>query len=193
MEPFVLEEKHYSVPGGPWSQQTHNAECDAHKKYARLATKGILEIGVLDGYTSRILLEASLGVRVYGIDPLIPDSMNPGMVGNLANIQAIMNHYPKYTFIKDYSFNVSPSWEKPLDYIFIDGSHEYDEVKRDFMEWCPLLSPGGYISLHDSAYGRGGTEHWPGPSQLAMEILTAGELIYLETVGDLTVFKKPEK
>jgi predicted O-methyltransferase YrrM len=40
---------------------------------------------------------------------------------------------------------------EPLDFLFIDGDHTYDGVKRDFEDYGPLVRPGGLIALHDIA------------------------------------------
>lgn len=45
---------------------------------------------------------------------------------------------------------------KPLDYLFIDGDHTYDGVKRDFELYGPLVRGGGIIAFHDIV------EHLPG-------------------------------
>ena len=36
-----------------------------------------------------------------------------------------------------------------FDFIFIDGDHSYDGVRRDFELYKSLLSPRGYIGFHD--------------------------------------------
>lgn len=38
-----------------------------------------------------------------------------------------------------------------LDYLFIDGDHKYEGVKRDFELYAPLVRKGGLIALHDIA------------------------------------------
>lgn len=38
---------------------------------------------------------------------------------------------------------------QPLDYLFIDGDHTYEGVKRDFELYAPLVRQGGIIALHD--------------------------------------------
>jgi predicted O-methyltransferase YrrM len=37
----------------------------------------------------------------------------------------------------------------PLDLLFIDGDHSYEGVKADFVNFGPLVRPGGLIVLHD--------------------------------------------
>lgn len=38
---------------------------------------------------------------------------------------------------------------EPLDYLFIDGDHTYDGVKRDFELYAPFVRRGGIIVFHD--------------------------------------------
>jgi predicted O-methyltransferase YrrM len=41
--------------------------------------------------------------------------------------------------------------QRPLDFLFIDGDHRYEGVKRDFEMYRPLVRPGGLIAFHDIA------------------------------------------
>ena len=38
---------------------------------------------------------------------------------------------------------------KKLDFIFLDGDHSYDGVKRDFEMYSPLVRRGGIVAFHD--------------------------------------------
>jgi len=38
---------------------------------------------------------------------------------------------------------------QPLDYLFIDGDHTYEGVRKDFEMYGPLVRRGGVIALHD--------------------------------------------
>ena len=39
-----------------------------------------------------------------------------------------------------------------IDFLFIDGDHSYDGVKRDFEMYGPLVNPSGLIAFHDIDY-----------------------------------------
>jgi predicted O-methyltransferase YrrM len=39
----------------------------------------------------------------------------------------------------------------PIDFLFIDGDHTYEGVKRDFELYSPLVKKGGIIAFHDIA------------------------------------------
>ncbi len=38
---------------------------------------------------------------------------------------------------------------RPVDFLFLDGDHRYEAVKRDFDLYVPLVRPGGIVALHD--------------------------------------------
>ena len=52
-------------------------------------------------------------------------------------------------------------WRKDIGLLWIDGSHEYEDVKRDFLLWELHLKPLGFIAFHD-------VDH-PGPSKVIRE------------------------
>jgi cephalosporin hydroxylase len=39
--------------------------------------------------------------------------------------------------------------DDPIDFLFIDGGHTYQQVKKDFEMYSPLVRDGGIIALHD--------------------------------------------
>jgi len=48
-----------------------------------------------------------------------------------------------------YSQDVVKNWNKLIDFIFIDGSHIYDDVRKDFDGFFPHLKAGGVLAMHD--------------------------------------------
>jgi predicted O-methyltransferase YrrM len=43
-----------------------------------------------------------------------------------------------------------PSGIHDFNFVFIDADHTYEAVKRDYLNWSPLVKPGGWISFHDT-------------------------------------------
>lgn len=50
---------------------------------------------------------------------------------------------------KGNSFEVGRKLKVPLNFAFIDASHLYWSVKRDFLAYGRLIKPGGMIAFHD--------------------------------------------
>lgn len=42
---------------------------------------------------------------------------------------------------------------QPVDYLFIDGDHSYEGVRRDFEMYSPIVARGGLIAFHDIVEG----------------------------------------
>ena len=81
------------------------------------------------------------------------------------------------TPIKKHSLQVASTWDKPIDILFIDGSHEYNDVKADFEAFYPHVKKNGIIAFHDIK-GK-----WDGVIKFWGEVLTAG---YLKDVGKVS-------
>jgi Methyltransferase domain len=168
------------------------AEMDALMRYAGGAKLGIVEIGVLDGCTTREMALVAK-VPIFGIDPLIPDSMDVNLSGSEAIIRKNLSFYKKFTLLKDYSFNLARSFKDPFDFIFIDGDHSYEACLKDFEDWYPLTSNGGFIAFHDSAAVTSqpsAHKGYEGPIRVAEELKKDGRVRYVETVDSITVFQK---
>jgi predicted O-methyltransferase YrrM len=39
----------------------------------------------------------------------------------------------------------------PIDVLLIDGCHSYDQCRRDYLHYAPLVRRGGYVLFHDSS------------------------------------------
>ncbi len=67
--------------------------------------------------------------------------------------------------LRGYSHDVLGGWNefangKAIDFIFIDGSHQYLDVLKDFELSFPLVKNGGWIAFHDVVHT------WPGPESV---------------------------
>jgi len=189
LKTLFISDKNTSIDGIRYGTDT---EVAVLKKYASESKIGIIEIGVLDGKTTKEMGKVA-NVPIYGIDPLIPDSENRRLIGHEKHIINNMAFYPRFIFLKDYSYNIVRNWQYKFDFIFIDGDHKYEAVKKDFIDWFPLLEHNGIIAFHDSAPVTsmpGSFEGWSGPTKLVNELRENRNLKHIETIDTLTIFKK---
>jgi predicted O-methyltransferase YrrM len=54
------------------------------------------------------------------------------------------------------SSQVAKTWDKTIHFLFVDGSHQHEDVLADFNGFFPHLVSGGIVAFHDV------TEGWPG-------------------------------
>jgi cephalosporin hydroxylase len=52
--------------------------------------------------------------------------------------------------------------DRRIDFLFIDGDHSYEGVRRDFELYSPLVRDGGIVALHDIVPGGPGKHGDPG-------------------------------
>jgi predicted O-methyltransferase YrrM len=78
---------------------------------------------------------------------------------------------------------VARIWETPIDLLFIDGSHEYEDVSRDFYTWAAKV-PTGLIAMHDTS------GNWPGVSRFVDELLAAGVWEKIAMADATSVFRR---
>ena len=54
------------------------------------------------------------------------------------------------------SEQAAKEWDgQKIEFLWIDGAHEYDMVKLDFESWNPHLLEGGFIAFHDTDMRKG--------------------------------------
>ena len=119
--------------------------------------------------------------------------MNKRLLGSEQKIRDNMKNYPQFYFFKEFSYNLAKNWNKPFDFIFFDGDHNYNAVRQDFEDWLPHLAPRGILAFHDSApvtSVENGFTGWPGPIRLAQELKSDPRVEFIETRDSLGIFRK---
>jgi len=56
---------------------------------------------------------------------------------------------PQVTILQKTSKEAASLIPNHLDLVFIDGSHDYESVKDDILNWKKKIRPGGILSGHD--------------------------------------------
>lgn len=124
------------------------------------------EIGVCTGRYSRILLETIPDLQLLGVDPYRPyagytDFRRVGTHNkNLELAREATGGFPGYSLMLAFGHEAA-QWipDGSLDFVFIDGNHQYPDVKQDIEDWAPKVRVGGIVSGHDYynfKSGRGG-------------------------------------
>lgn len=124
--------------------------------------KKVLEIGTYQGGSANLFIEAG-AKQVVTIDSYnIPGYENKQLVDMGIAVSTLRG---KAILIISKSAEVLPLFNIfQFDVIFIDGSHEYEDVKSDYRNAKDLVSLNGLICFHDYS------ETWHGVKQLVDEL-----------------------
>jgi predicted O-methyltransferase YrrM len=109
----------------------------------------VVEIGSSRGRSTiaagHALLARTKGGTLYAIDPQ-NDELFEQLRANVAaaRVQSVVN------LVRATSREARKEFgDRPVDLIFIDGSHEYEDVRDDLRDWLPLVRPGGIVAVND--------------------------------------------
>lgn len=131
--------------------QTTDRERELIRKYCRRGTA--VEIGVYEGVNTVNIAESlAPGGVVYAIDPFYK-----GILG-LSYSKAITKRglrkrrvLSRVRFLEMLSWEAAPLITDAVDFVFIDGDHSYEGIKRDWKDWSEKMKIGGIIALHDTS------------------------------------------
>lgn len=74
----------------------------------------------------------------------IPNGLYNEFINNINPLKSVINP------IRSTSVEASKLYEdESLDFVFIDGAHDYQSIKEDIEHWYPKVKKGGYISGDD--------------------------------------------
>jgi predicted O-methyltransferase YrrM len=118
--------------------------------------KTILEIGTAMGGTLFLLARnAPAGCQIISVD--LPNGPFGGGYPEwkillyesfaLPNQTMLLLRYDSHSKITHRMVEVATP--HGIDFLFIDGDHTYEGVKKDFEMYSPLVNPGGIIAFHD--------------------------------------------
>lgn len=155
-------------------------------------TASIVEIGSWCGRSLLVMVAAAISRnfknKIYSIDPFLTSKDEPNgkydeFIKNLKenNVDDLITHIKEKSQIAGVSFNDS------IEFIFIDGFHKYDAVKKDYELFYPKIVENGYVAFHD-------VFTFYGPTKLMVEILeTTDTLKFVKTASSLVLCQKVNK
>jgi predicted O-methyltransferase YrrM len=132
--------------------QTTPEERNALEKYAKDARTAI-EIGVYEGVNTAIIAR-TLGTdgTIYGIDPFFKGSLGICYSKIITKLHLKRNGVTaRVQLIEKFSFDAVGDVPEKVDFIFIDGDHSYEGVRKDWTLYSDKVKPGGIMALHDTS------------------------------------------
>jgi predicted O-methyltransferase YrrM len=130
-----------------------------HRQFAEwlvsyMKPKVTVDLGVDHGYSTFSFALPRIG-HVYGIDNFVGDDFigkeDLGLKHSFVMMKREKLHLQdNLTFIKGDFNEVAQTWDKKIDILHIDGSHHYEDVKKDFETWSKFVNDDGAILLHDT-------------------------------------------
>ncbi|MBW3595129.1 MAG: class I SAM-dependent methyltransferase [Actinobacteria bacterium] len=127
----------------------------------------IVEVG---SYRGRSTIALALGAQaggkapIYAIEPHeefrgpLGGEFGPEDRGAFYRNMLRTGVYPHVRLVNLTSRVVTPGWNLPVGLLWIDGDHNYDAVREDFLCWLPHLVPGASVIFDDATRGEVGPE-----------------------------------
>lgn len=108
-----------------------------------------VEIGTRFGYNAKHILKNLNIKKLYLIDPYIPNT--PGFRKHSYFIakNRLRKYEDKIKFILNYSYHSYMLVPNNLDFVYIDGNHQYEYVLRDITIYYKKLHCNGVLCGHD--------------------------------------------
>ncbi len=130
---------------------------DLPEFFKELGLKRGVEIGVYKGEYSEVI--AKSGLELYSVDPwrLYKDYGNSRGQKRLdeqyRQASERLSSYPNAHIIRKTSMEALDDFpDGSLDFVYIDGNHQFAYVAEDVYHWAIKVRQGGIISGHDYAY-----------------------------------------
>lgn len=146
----------------------------------------LLEIGSHQGKSTIVLATAARahGGRVIAIDPFVEGRLFGG-----ASTRSKFEHHVETAgladtieLVADYSTRARPAWDRPIDYLYIDGKHDYWTLSDD-LKWAAHLPQGSPVLVHDCYSSVGVT------LGVLAHVLPSRRIRYERRAGSLALFR----
>lgn len=147
----------------------------------------VVEIGSHQGRSTIMLAEAVRGTcgRVVAVDPFVDGRLFGGSATRAIFEQNVTRAglTESVELLPEYSTRALPGWTREIDYLYIDGKHDYWTVSNDLL-FRGHLPPGGAILVHDSFSSIGVT------LGILRHVLFSSDMAYERRSDSMALFRK---
>ena len=155
---------------------------------------GGVEIGTCEGYNADSILRNLNIKKLYVVDPYCDyEELEPGENPPLdwAEVKAhkkLDKYGDKLVWVKKYSEQAAKDIPNGLDFVYIDGNHSYEFVKKDIEIYYKKLRRGGVLAGHDIENGL--CIYRDGVVKAVLEFVNKNKLTLFIHAPDWWVFRK---
>lgn len=135
---------------------------DLAKLFSELCFKEGLEVGTDEGEYAEVLLKASPRLKLNCVDPWNEEAYEKGFQPESKEPQHYFDNrygralkrlekfHERVNIIRETSMEAVDRFDdNSLDFVYIDGNHDFLNVTQDIHYWLKKVKPGGILSGHD--------------------------------------------
>jgi predicted O-methyltransferase YrrM len=167
--------------------QVSERELQILLEYSRNA-KVICEIGCYEGKTSVAFAKNTTG-SVYSVDPFLKGRLGISYGEWIARLHRKRESVKNLFLLRGFSKDIAPTFQLPIDFLFVDADHSYEAIKTDWNSWCSKVVEGGIVALHDTKIAPNSPIPLGTMRFYAENIPTFSEVVELDSVDSLTILK----
>ena len=147
----------------------------------------IVEIGSFKGKSTCFIAEGidNKKMQFFCIDPW-KDGLMPEKGDEIFNefLQNTKKYKDKFSILRGFSHEVIKEWPvyRKIDFLWVDGDHSYEGVKKDILNWTPLVKKSSFVCFHDYRDA-------PGVKKAVDELVKDNKIKFIKTEGCIYVSK----
>lgn len=163
--------------------------CDAAERHGHAEPPVVLELGSFHGRSTVVIATAlkhqgRRRLRFFAVDPHTGYHLGDGG-DTKAALDANLRQHRVDSYVNIVrGFSHELDWKHTVAFLFIDASHEYEDVRRDYEVFRERLAPGALVAFHDYA------PCCPGVEQCVDELIACGELQIVARRDSLIVLSR---
>lgn len=173
----------------PAIAQVTAAEGRLLERYAAGA-RSILEIGIAEGGSAWHLRRALDPAGTITLIDTYPTVLGMNMSRAIASRLVESVDRGRAEWLRMRSDEAARGWSRPIDFLFIDGDHAYESVRRDFEHWSPHLTPTGVLAFHDALTDAPWMDESFGSAAFVRELSGGADWRLVDGVDSLAVFRR---
>lgn len=147
----------------------------------------IVEMGSFKGKPPCFIAEGigDKKMQFFCIDPW-KDGLMPEIGDEIFNefLQNTRKYRDRFTILRGFSHEIIKEWpaHRKIDFLWVDGDHSYEGIKKDILNWIPLVKKSSFICFHDYRDA-------PGVKRAVDELKASGKIKFIKTEGCAYVSK----